>query len=207
MKIDAKQDLKAGARCLAKAMDNQFLMQIVGVSESELEVLFPTVDFPVAGMTLSLEFHDEQGYTVYPTEVLAAMPAFDKPARLKYPQEVIRNFHRQNFRVSTDLTAQIKEQIHLRKYDAALLNLSAGGALVRTEGPFVMDATVELFLSLPRQPMLQVLGRVIHVIQEVDTGLPILGIRFINPSEEVQQGVSHYVGRQINDHFGVAGAS
>jgi len=137
---DDAPDLSTGKECLINLMGQYFLSRILDVSDDRLTVTFPGADYPAPGMRLELQFHDDEGFNAYVSHVVVGPQHHAGRVVIERPTAMERVLHRQNCRVSTDLTVQVKEQNHIRKYDAALLNLSGGGALLETDAPFLAPA-------------------------------------------------------------------
>jgi Tfp pilus assembly protein PilZ len=169
-------------------MGQFFLVELTEVNESIVRVTFPARDYPVDGMAVSLDFHDADGFNSYTTVVVQGPIQSAGELVLKRPDQFHRTQHRQTARVPTDLAAQVKDQIHVRRYNAALLNVSGGGALIECEAPFEIGSTVEITLSLPGEPLLQILGKVAHATDSArpgKTGIRAFGVNFVGLSPGV----------------------
>jgi c-di-GMP-binding flagellar brake protein YcgR len=198
-------DLEKGKQCLLSVMDQYFMVEIVEVGSDKLKVTFPGIDYPLEGMAVALQFHDQDGINEYPSYVVDGPRGMENYLTLAKPETGTRTQHRSTCRVPTDLTMQVKDQIHVRKYDAALLNLSAGGCLIQTEGPFTLDSTLEAMLSLPGESTHTILAKVVHVASP-GTSSPAgnvraFGLRFIDPEPLVVRSISHYVWRRLREIY------
>jgi len=187
-------------------MNQLFLVDILEVQPTSVRVSFPGMDYPVEGMNADMEFHDKYGVNAYETTVLEGPRSGVEGIRLAYPRRKKRERHRDWCRVPTDLTVQVKDQIHFRRYDAALINLSAGGALIRTDAPFDLDTTIEMFISLPGEPMHRVLGRVVHINRpesDANQGSIAIGIEFVSPDRKVVESIVKYIWRRLREMYNV----
>lgn len=190
--------IKVGASCLVSFMGKHYLVRILELDAKTMKLSFPGRDYPIEGLTVHLEFHDETGIDCYSTEVLGG-PSTDSPTIIvQRPPERERHQHRAFWRVSTDLTVQIKDQVHIRRYDASVVNLSQGGALLRTDAPFELDNTVEMTLSLPGYPAHAIYGTVVHI----NTGASnrngaLIGVRFLNVEPPVSRNITDYIWSQM----------
>lgn len=192
--------LAIGTRCLLNVMGGHFLVKILEVGKDTMRVSFPGKDYPVENVRVDLEFHDDTGFFYYSTEVVKGPSEIGDGVILRRPTKLQRNLHRESCRVTTDLTVQVKDQVHVRKYDAALIDISGGGALVESEAPFDFSTTVELTLSLPGEPTHVILGQVIHVPGHVghERGpAQIFGIRFIDVDPEARRSISRYIWQRL----------
>jgi Tfp pilus assembly protein PilZ len=185
-------------------MGRHFLVTIVEVGETTLRVTFPAKDHPIAGMPVDLEFHDVRGFYCYPTEVLENPAGTGGGRVLRKPLEPKRNEHRRACRVLTDLTVQVRDQTCVRKYDAALQNLSADGALIQTDAPFDFGSTIEMTLSLPGEPSHTVLCQVVYSIEVPDKqkpGFQLHGVHFPDPDPESQQAITRFVWSRLREMY------
>ncbi|HOE67663.1 MAG TPA: PilZ domain-containing protein, partial [Candidatus Hydrogenedentes bacterium] len=123
---------------------------------------------------------------------------------LTQPRERVRTYHRGSCRVPTDLTVQVKNRAHVRHFDAELLNLSAGGALLRTVAPFDFSTTVEMIVSLPGEPPLTMAGHVVHICdvpERQQLGQRIIGIRFTTPDTAATRFITQFIWQRLHEMY------
>ena len=196
-------DIKKGNSCLLSVTGRHFMVEILDVKNDTICVSFPGLDYPVEGMWIEMEFHDKSGFSYYRVKVLKG-PGEGDGLTLERPREPRRNQHRDSFRVPTDLTVQVRDQIHIRKYDAALLDLSSGGALIQTDAPFDFNTTVEISLSLPGETAHNVLAQVVHMVEHNKTKrgpVRVYGIKLIGIQPEALISISRYVWNRLRDLY------
>lgn len=193
------RELQAGEHCLLRVMNRHFWVRVETVYDSGLRTTFPGTDYPVPGMMVELEIHEESGYTAFVTEVLAGPFETGGGLLLKTPAEGLFHQHRGSIRVSTDLTAQIRDQVHVRHYSADLVNLSGGGALMRTNAPLEMGTTVEVTLSLPGEQRSLVLGVVRHVHDAPGNrpGDRMIGVNFLPLDPGAARSVARFIYQRL----------
>ena len=196
-------DIREGNLCLLSVMDQHFMVEILKVAKDFVDVSFPGVDYPVDGMAVDLEFHDKLGFNSYHAVVVQSPKNNAGRIRLTRPPGCVRAQHRDSCRVPTDLTVQVKDQAHVRRYDAALLNLSGGGALLRTEASFEFDASVELTVSLPGEPTHTFLGQVVHISRPRDlkSNRTLYGIRFVSLDMPAAESATRYIWRRLRELY------
>lgn len=203
--LSPSEQIKKGESCLLNVMDEHFLVKILEVGEDSIRVSFPGRDYPVEGMRVYLEFHDETGFDCYPAEVRQGPDGGGKALLIDKPTSCRRTLHRLSCRIPTDLTVQVKDQVHLRKYDAAVMNLSSGGALIRTSAPFDFSTTVEFNFSLPGEPSYTAIGQVVHVASPDEAHGQnddhLYGVRFLDPDSTLVQSINRYVTRRLRDLY------
>lgn len=195
-------DLKAGEECLLSVMDGHYLVKILEIGKEQVRVSFPGEDYPVAGMTVELQFHDEDGFNGYKSEVLEGPEPGRRSVVLRIPEKCERSSHRRTCRVDTDLTVQVKDHVHVRRYDAELVNLSAGGALLKTKAPFDFNTSIELMLSLPGDMMRTILGQVVHISMSTRThpdSAHLLGVHFTGADADTAQAITRYVWDRLRE--------
>ena len=102
----------------------------------------------------------------------------------------------------TDLTVQVRDVDTLRSYDAALLDLSSGGGRIETRAPLEANTIAQTTISLPEEPVHQLTARVIHVNDDPEfAGRDgrVVGLRFIDPSEDARGSISRYARRRMDE--------
>jgi len=195
---DPAHELQAGTHCLLRVMHRHFWVKIKAVYDDGVRTSFPGTDYPVPGMEVELEIHDENGYTSFTTEVLAGPSETGGDLLLETPPQGVYHQHRGNIRVSTDLTARVRDQVHVRQYTAPVLNLSGGGALIRTDGPFNIGNTLEVTLNIPEEAHHLVLGNVVHVDDAPgSTNGNLVGLNFVDLDPSAQRAIHRYVFKRL----------
>ena len=193
-----------GRECLLKVTDRYFKVRILEVGSDTIRVSFPGKDYPVDGVGAALEFHDDEGFTYYSTQVVEGPTHKGAGVVLRKQTDPKRSLHRDCFRAPTDLTVRVKERDHARQYDAALVNLSAGGALIQTDAPFDFSTAVDLTLSLPGEAMHTVSGHVVHVAdaeERCGTARRYFGIRFTGVPTDVERTITRYMWSVLREMY------
>lgn len=188
--------IEKGAECLLNFVGRHFKSRILEVGPDTFRVAFPGRDYPVPGLNIVLEFHDDLGFYYMPTSVVEGPHVKPGGITVRKVADVKRSTHRDSFRVTTDLTVRVRDHIHVRRYDAALVNISAGGALLRSDAPWEFDSTLEITLSLPGEQLYTLLGQVIHVATCPRSGQQLermFGVKFIGVDPEIERAVTSYI--------------
>lgn len=196
---DTETHFVEGARCLLVLMGHRFLVTIVSVSPETVRITFPVQDFPMEGMYVNLEFHDELGYATYESEVIASPREPGDGLLLRRPPESQRTHHRSSWRVAADFRVEMKGHVHPRRYDAPVINISAGGLLVRSDAPVSVGDNVDLVFDLPGDGRKEALAEVVHVhVPEASRGgIPLLGLRFVGAEDVLKKSVTMYIWRRL----------
>lgn len=194
---------KEGSRCLVILSGQRFLVTILKVDEERIQVTFPTSDFPIEGMYVDLEFHDDKGYTAYESEVVDTPKEVGDGLVVKRPPaDTIRNSHRSAWRVPADFSVRMKHHVHPRRVEVPVVNVSAGGMLLKTEMDVAVGDSIDLQFTLPggsKEDTL--LGRVMHVSTPPDmTGdEKMVGLHFVSPEPESRKSLSNYIWRRLRE--------
>lgn len=202
----ADPDLVAGNRCLVNVMGQHFMVDLIGVTEETLLISFPGSDYPVEGMRIDLEFHDTHGFNRYQSQVIQGPQEADGGVLLERPDRAHRTRHRDACRVPTDLTVQVKDKAHVRRYDAALINLSAQGALIETAAPFDFTTTIEMTVSLPGEATHRIPGAIVHIgnttrRRAFEDERRRVGVRFLDIDAETSQSLTRYIWKRLRDLY------
>ena len=190
-----------GARCLLVLMGQRFLVSVIDAKPETLRLSFPVSDFPVDGMHVDLEFHDEQGYVSYETEVLHGPKELGDGMLVRRPPSVTRNQHRSSWRVPADFKAELKDHVHPRRTKVPVINLSAGGMLIRSSVPFEIGASVDVLLPIPQGDTHALIGQVMHLSQMEDARIEttLYGLRFVGGDPYVTQDITRYLWRRLRE--------
>ncbi|MCP4643824.1 MAG: PilZ domain-containing protein [bacterium] len=200
------KDITKGNRCLLTFMGQHFMVDVVDVAGDIVRVSFPGCDYPVEGMAVDLEFHDPSGFNSYRSVVVNGPNQAGDGIVLSRPEEARRTRHRDSCRVPTDLTVQVKDQAHIRRYDAALINLSGGGALINTTAPFEFNTAIEVTLSLPGEATLRLQGRVVHANNAATNRITedvkrTFGVRFFGMEPSMTESLTRYIWARLRDLY------
>lgn len=192
-----------GNTCLVIVMNQKFWVTIQDVESDRVFTTFPGDDYPIANIPATIEFHEASGYHRAETEILQGPMECGGGLVLKRPAHVEYIQHRGAIRLDTDLTVHLRDQVHVRRYDGDLINLSSTGAYVRSEIPLDLDATVEMTISLPEEARQDVLGMVVHVeaASEAFDGETLFGIRFSDPDPSAQRALSRFIYKRLLEQY------
>lgn len=197
-----KIGIEKGQDCLLNVAGRHFKVTILEIRPDAIKVSFPGKDYPADGMGAMLEFHDDTGFYYYAMEVVRGPRTKGDGVVLRGTDEVRRSMHRDHMRMPTDLTVQVKEQIHVRKYDAALVNLSGGGALIHTDAPFDFSTVIELTLSIPGEPAFTILGQIVHVTDQTGpNNRRMYGVRFMDVDPETSAYITRYIWQRLPELY------
>lgn len=181
---EASLPLAVGNRCLLALMGQRFLVRVCELSETTVRVSFPSRDFPIEGMQVELEIHDDDGYHVMLTEVVETPRGTSEGLLLQRPRQCRKNRHRSYWRFVVDIKAEIKPHVHPRSYPASLVDLGEGGALLRCGAPVEMEEIVDITFTLPDGDAVTLTARALHQPESeeaVPENVPVLGFMFVNP--------------------------
>jgi Tfp pilus assembly protein PilZ len=198
--------LAVGNECMLHVAGRHFLVKVVEVKDDLLRVTFPGKDYPVKGMRGEIQLHDEEGFFYYPIAVVEGPVPKGSGILLRKMSELKRSRHRESCRVPTDLLVQVKDEAHVRHYNATLLNVSAGGAFVQTDAPFDYSTTAELSISLPGEATHTIRCQIVDVIPPCEGGHSVdrrFCLRFMEIDSEAEQCITRYVWERLQQMYPV----
>lgn len=196
--------LSVGVECLLNVTGRHFLVKVLETENDVIRVSFPGKDYPIEGMRGEVEFHDGEGFFFYPIEVVNGPMHKGSGIAFRCIDGLKRNKHRDACRVPTDLTVQVRDESHARRYNADLINISAGGAFIRTEAPFDFSTVVELALSLPGEASHSLRCQVVDLLPGVENARPAGSrycLRFVDPDAEAERCITQYVWERLRHLF------
>lgn len=200
---DVVDQIKVGNRALLLLLGQRFLVGILEVTPTTLRVSFPTVHFPLEGMRVQLEFHDEEGYTAYETEVLESPKDVGDGLLLARSESPIRNQHRTNWRIPAALQVAIREHAHPRTYNGHARNVSAGGMLVESDVALRAGDAVDLSFELPTGREIKTVAEVISTAAcpERTSNAHLYGFRFIGLDPADVRALSQYIWHRLRELY------
>lgn len=198
--IELSQHFRKGERFILLIMGERYLVSVLDVEEDQIRVSYPAAHFPVEGMYVLMEFHDDEGYSTYESEVLATPHQPGDGLVLRRPHADQRASHRRAWRVEADFKAVIKDHVHPQKHEVDVINLSAGGLQFATELGLGIGHNLDISFDIPGRGHHQVLAAVAHLmVKEDDKRSPHrVGVKFINPEPETTKAVVEYIWLQVH---------
>jgi len=196
--------LSAGVECLLNVTGRHFLVKVLETTNDVFRVSFPGKDYPIGGMRGEVEFHDGDGFFYYPVQVVDGPIHKGSGITLQCIDGIKRNRHRDACRVPTDLTVQVRDESHPRRYNADLINISAGGAFIRTEAPFDFSTIAELAISLPGEATHEIRCQVVDMLPGAENAHPAGNrycLRFAAIEPEAERCITHYVWERLRQMF------
>lgn len=198
--IDPVRCILAGSRGKLNVMGKRLGVEVLDVGDHGIRVSFPFSDWPAEGIPVELDLPSDQGYVRYravvayePETAYVAGLVLNDPIRCE-PEVALRG----NCRVPTDLTVQVKEPPHPRWFDALVLNLSVGGALLRSELAAKPEHELAIDLSLPCHCVESIPARVVYAAPEGESSSEqLMGIRFEKQTPETAFAISEYIDHHL----------
>jgi len=191
---------RKGERFILLIMGERYLVSVLEVESDRVRVSYPAAHFPVEGMYVLMEFHDEEGYSTYESEVLQTPHQPGDGLVLRRPHADRRASHRRAWRVDADFKAIIKDHVHPQKHEVDVINVSAGGLQFATDLDMEIGHNLDVDFDLPGRGHHRVLAAVAHIMmKDGDKRAPHrVGIKFINPEPETMQAIIEYIWLQVH---------
>ncbi len=197
------EHLQVGNRALLLLLGQRFLVGILEVTPAGVRVSFPVQNFPIEGMQVQLEFHDENGYTSCDMEVLESPKSIGDGLLLARTQSPFRTQHRTNWRVPAALAVSMREQAHPRPYEGHARNISAGGILVESDAALLVNDAVDLSFALPSGHRITTVAEVISVAAspERTSNAHLYGFRFLDLEPADAQALRQYIWHRLRELY------
>jgi hypothetical protein len=181
-------------------MGKRFGVEVLDVGERAIRVSFPFADWPSDGTAVELELPSDHEYVRYRATV-AYEPETTYVAGLVL-HDLVRcepeKAQRVDSRVPTDLTVQVRETPHPRRFNASVVNLSVGGALLRSDLGAAPGHELDIDMSLPCHCVERLPARVVHVAPDGESFEgQLLGVQFVNTRPETRSAISDYIEHQL----------
>jgi len=146
-----------------------------------------------------LEFEDDRGCARYNTQVCAATYDSHDGLVLVRVSGVDRKGVREFARVPTDMDVTLQSG-HGAVFEADLINISSGGALVESDATFDERAEVVMRITVPQETAHKVIGQVVH-IEPGENGRTRYGIRFVEAQRDFMRALYHFIWGELKALF------
>jgi len=197
----AQSGLDVGTQCYVRAMGRRFLVTVLGLSEDTLWVSFPPSDYPIAGMGVDVEVHDDQGFSCYHTRVAIGPRGTTDGMVLQRSGGVHYLRHRRSWRVPIKLAVSMDMEDG-RSFRGTLLNLSAEGALIETTAALQVGDGLTVTVALPGVTVHRINARVIR--EEAPAGparLLQVGLWFTDMPAEARRALTVYLWKRMRELY------
>ncbi len=192
--------ISSGSRGKLNVMGKRVGVEVLDVGDHGIRVSYPFADWPAEGISVELDLPSDQGIDRYratvgyePETAYIAGLVLREPVRCE--PDVVQRDH---CRVPTDLTFHVKESPHPRQFDALVMNLSVGGALLRSELAVTPGHELAIDVSLPSRGVESIPARVVHAVSEQDRGGErLFGVQFQNQDPETVSAISEYIDHRL----------
>lgn len=192
--------ISSGTRGKLNVMGKRFGVEVLDIGDHGIRVSFPFADWPAEGLPIELDLPSDHGFDRYratvgyePETAYIAGLVLRDPVRCE--PDVVQRGH---CRVPTDLTVQVKESPHPRQFDALVMNLSVGGALLRSELSVAPGHDLAIDVSLPRRSVEPIPARVVHALPEQDSsGECLFGVQFQDQDPDTVSAISEYIDHRL----------
>lgn len=195
--------IEVGDKCLVTVAQQRFLVDVLELSTETIHLSFPGIDYPVKGMSVEAEFHDDKGFSTFVLSVLRGPEKEGDGMILEMPSAIRHIIHRSTIRVPTDLGAKVRGPVDVKYQEARVVNLSTGGALIETSVVFALNAQVDLVVELP-DGTFQTLKVVIAHIGQAELGVDLeylYGTRVVEHSPGAGRALTKYIWSRLKELF------
>jgi len=196
--VNPEEHIQVGNRCFVVLLEQRYLTTILKVDDDILRLSFPMREFPVEGMSVLLEFHDDLGFTTYVCEVVDAPKEPGDGLRVRMAPGGVKSRHRSFWRVPVKLEATMKDQVHPRRHPITVRDLSAGGVLAQADVPVNVGDVVDINLSLPAIESENITCKVVHT-PEAENSNGLFGCEFIAPDPVVLEVITAYIRKRLRE--------
>jgi Tfp pilus assembly protein PilZ len=193
--------LHVGNECFMLVMDQRYFVEILGLTKDTVWVSFPASNYPLEGMGAELQFHSNNGLSIFHTRVAKGPEKKGDGVILQRSESASFLKHRRSWRVACDLSVMINTLNEARLHEAQLVYLSAEGALVETRSEFDSGELLNVSFTLPNQPTRALRARVIHYDSATMLRSGKLGLRFTDVPPDSRETLTIFLYREIRERY------
>ena len=170
-------------------------VKIAAVSRDTVAVSMPGADYPDEGTGVDLNCHDAHGVASYHMEVAVALQQEGDILILRRASSVTPTQRRRSWRVPVDGPAEVRMRDESRPAQAAMVNISAEGALIETDAALEPGDPIELCLALPERPPHAMRCRVIRTEPDARSA----ALWFIGMSPAARHALTCFIWRRLQE--------
>lgn len=197
---DGHASIEMGARLLMNVAGQHFMVQVTHLTDKEVRVTFPGIDYPVEGMLVALEVHDDKGFSRYQTRVIEGPRKEGDGVLLERTSIEYWQQHRDSYRIETNLEAKLQLDGQDGEDPGTVTNISTGGVLVDCERKFELNSLLKLRFVLPNGAAAALTVKVLHVGKPREVNSRTLYTYGTN-YESYEPGTGHVVTNYIRDRL------
>ncbi|MFA6244269.1 MAG: PilZ domain-containing protein [Candidatus Hydrogenedentales bacterium] len=193
--------IKRGNCCHLRIGAKRFPAEVIDVREQLIRLRCPENGVPTRGSGLTLEFPENGAVAGYFAQVLTAAPGETREVVLLRSPGLDRIDLRSFLRVPSSFTATVESAQSGGPCEAQILNISSGGALLRTPAAVLVGEPVRVTLTAVEQRPIRISGSVVHIGEEPPQTEHSIGVRFLGVDTDGHHAISWYVWKRIEQIF------
>lgn len=157
--------------------------------------------FAIQGRGIVVEFDCPNGTAAYFTRYLTSAP--DKQPELVLLRSANLNCDelRSFLRVPAEIGVTVGLEDSPATFDAKLLNISSGGALLESQSLPDLEYGERLLLRITEEPAISVKGELVHFSNGKPATLPRYGVRFVDVDDEAVRALTWFVWKRVKLFF------
>ncbi|MBX7258786.1 MAG: PilZ domain-containing protein [Candidatus Hydrogenedentes bacterium] len=193
--------IKRGNCCHLRVGGKRIPAEVVDVREQLIRLRCPEDGVPTRGSGLTIEFAENGAVAGYFAQVLTAAPGQAREVVLLRSPGLDRIDLRSFLRVPSSFTATVEGVQTGGPAEAQILNISSGGALLRTPARVQVGEPVRVTLTAVEQRPIHISGSVVHIGDEQPQTEHSIGVRFLGVDTDGRHAISWYVWKRIEQIF------
>lgn len=191
-----------GQQCHLRVNGRRIPAEVVDVRDRVLRMRCCENGFTVERRGIVLEIDHDSGFrSAYFTRLLTSAPDEHTEVILLRSANLNCDELRAFLRVPTEITVSASPLDGSVGFEAKLLNISSGGALIQGDPPYELEYGERLKLTMVNRQVLQVTGELIHFSNGTSVPEQRFGVRFVDVGPDDVRALTWYVWQRVQNFF------
>ena len=190
-----------GTKCSLRIDGRRYPAELVDARDRVLRMQCLEDGFDMRSRGIVVEFEGRGGNAAYFTRFLTAAPDDHKELILLRSANLNCDELRSFLRVPTEIAVTVTLEDSPAKFDARLLNISSGGALMESEMLPELEYGEKLQMQIVDDPGISVQSELIHFSNGKSSSSIRVGVRFIDVDDASVRALTWFVWKRVKMFF------
>lgn len=195
------EPIAKGAKCALRIDGRRYPAEVVDVRERVLRLRCLEDGFDIQARGIVVEFDGPKGTAAYFTRYLTSAPDSHTELVLLRSASLNCDELRSFLRVPTEIGVVVTLSDSAARFQAQLLNISSGGALIESDSLPEVEYGERLRLEIAEDPAISVSGDLVHFSNGKAASRPRFGVRFVDMDNESVRALTWFVWKRVKLFF------
>ncbi|MDZ4859773.1 MAG: PilZ domain-containing protein [Candidatus Hydrogenedentes bacterium] len=190
-----------GSQCHMRINGKRIPAEVLDVRDRVVRIRCAEDGFAPEGRGIVVEFDGPKGTAAYFTRFLTSAPDAHTELVLLRSANLNCDELRSFLRVPTEIKVTLMLDDSPAQFQAKLLNISSGGALMESETLPELEHGEQLKVQIADDPAVTVLGELVHFSTGKPASRPRFGVRFVEVDNDSVRTLTWFVWKRVKQFF------